>query len=265
MPCLLKIKVIRARSLPVMDRQSSKADAYVEIRFANQYPLRTTIARKTLEPVWNESFRLEINDDAFLQNEPLELRVLDYDSITANDLIGSVYIDLNSLLTDELDLQEGGLGRAGSFDSSESEVQGDGASAVSEDARDSVAGASDADESGSSDDSASGHESFIGETTGVTSTYTRTLGGWFPIYDTMWGIRGELKSQIILQYFGDVNPFNNSSAGIQVFSTPSPCLPAMEMHSAGFISSVVTQIDPEYHWTDSFRTPRASNEARVRV
>ncbi|KAJ2398203.1 hypothetical protein GGI05_000222, partial [Coemansia sp. RSA 2603] len=81
----------------------------------------------------------------------------------------------------------------------------------------------------------------------------------------MWGIRGELKSQIILQYFGDVNPFNNSSAGIQVFSTPSPCLPAMEMHSAGFISSVVTQIDPEYHWTDSFRTPRASNEARVRV
>ncbi|KAJ2788675.1 hypothetical protein GGI18_002822, partial [Coemansia linderi] len=106
MPCLLKIKVIRARSLPVMDRQSSKADAYVEIRFANQYPLRTSIARRTLDPVWNENFRLEINDDAYLQNEPLEFRLLDYDSITANDLIGSVYIDLNSLLADEFEIDQ---------------------------------------------------------------------------------------------------------------------------------------------------------------
>ncbi|KAJ1796088.1 hypothetical protein LPJ75_007310, partial [Coemansia sp. RSA 2598] len=82
----------------------------------------------------------------------------------------------------------------------------------------------------------------------------------------MWGIRGELKCRVILQYFGDVNPFNNSSAGIQVFSTPSPHLPpSIPLQTSGFISSVVTHIDPEYHWTDSFRTPRASNEARVRV
>ncbi|KAJ2336232.1 hypothetical protein GGI00_000946 [Coemansia sp. RSA 2681] len=82
----------------------------------------------------------------------------------------------------------------------------------------------------------------------------------------MCGIRGELKCQIILQYFGNVNPFSSSSAGIQVFSTPSPYLPlSAPIHTLGFISSVVTHIDPEYHWTDSFRTPRASNEARVRV
>ncbi|KAJ2026402.1 hypothetical protein GGI06_000179 [Coemansia sp. S85] len=281
MPCLLKIKVIRARSLPVMDRQSSKADAYVEIRFANQYPLRTSIARRTLDPVWNENFRLEINDDAYLQNEPLEFRLLDYDSITANDLIGSVYIDLNSLLADEFEIDQeyshgsskreslhtGGdsddecPGPAGDMDGLDSADRANCAGDVASDG--SPVGHSSAASVRSSDTS---HEGFIGETTGVLNTYTRTLGGWFPIYDTMCGIRGELKCQIILQYFGNVNPFSSSSAGIQVFSTPSPYLPlSAPVHSLGFISSVVTHIDPEYHWTDSFRTPRASNEARVRV
>ncbi|KAJ2723719.1 hypothetical protein GGI07_002428 [Coemansia sp. Benny D115] len=313
MPCLLKIKIIRARSLPVMDRQSSKADAYVEIRFANQNPMRTTIARKTLDPVWNESFRLEINDDAYLQNEPLEFRLLDYDSITANDLIGSVYIDLNSLLTDEFVMDQhydthsiskssqssmyGAQDELGDAESDEGQRRplragadaGTSAGAGAKDTGDSdgpigaaingtkresngdtpvpapAPAASQASGSDASSES-SGDEGFIGETTGVPNTYTRTLGGWFPIYDTMWGMRGELKCQVILQYFGDVNPFNNSSAGIQVFSAPSPSLPAsIPIRSVGFISSIVTHIDPEYHWADSFRTPRASNEARVRV
>ncbi|KAJ2862673.1 hypothetical protein GGH94_004121 [Coemansia aciculifera] len=283
MPCLLKIKVIRARSLPVMDRQSSKADAYVEIRFANQYPLRTSIARRTLDPVWNENFRLEINDDAYLQNEPLEFRLLDYDSITANDLIGSVYIDLNSLLADEFEIDQqyshssskresvhiegddddespNPAGETGSLSSADRANGAGGEVVVSDSSRASHSSAASVRSSDSS------HEGFIGETTGVLNTYTRTLGGWFPIYDTMCGIRGELKCQIILQYFGNVNPFSSSSAGIQVFSTPSPYLPlSAPIHTLGFISSVVTHIDPEYHWTDSFRTPRASNEARVRV
>ncbi|KAJ2810889.1 hypothetical protein H4S07_002409 [Coemansia furcata] len=281
MPCLLKIKVIRARSLPVMDRQSSKADAYVEIRFANQYPLRTSIARRTLDPVWNENFRLEINDDAYLQNEPLEFRLLDYDSITANDLIGSVYIDLNSLLADEFEIDQ----QYSRSSSKRESVHIDSDDDESPDPVGEADGLNDADRAngasgeGVSDSSRASHssaasvrstdssnEAFIGETTGVLNTYTRTLGGWFPIYDTMCGIRGELKCQIILQYFGNVNPFSSSSAGIQVFSTPSPYLPlSAPIHTLGFISSVVTHIDPEYHWTDSFRTPRASNEARVRV
>ncbi|KAJ2747595.1 hypothetical protein GGI20_000420 [Coemansia sp. BCRC 34301] len=283
MPCLLKIKVIRARSLPVMDRQSSKADAYVEIRFANQYPLRTSIARRTLDPVWNENFRLEINDDAYLQNEPLEFRLLDYDSITANDLIGSVYIDLNSLLADEFEIGQqywhGSSNRESVHASSEGESESpdptrenndlastDGTSSAGGEALTSGSSRASLSSAASIRSSDSSHEGFIGETTGVLNTYTRTLGGWFPIYDTMCGIRGELKCQIILQYFGNVNPFSSSSAGIQVFSTPSPHLSlSAPVHTLGFISSVVTHIDPEYHWTDSFRTPRASNEARVRV
>ena len=37
-------------------------------------------------------------DDEALQDERLQLRVMDYDTYSANDAIGKVYIDLNYLL-----------------------------------------------------------------------------------------------------------------------------------------------------------------------
>ncbi|KAF9413900.1 hypothetical protein BGZ94_000579 [Podila epigama] len=192
MPCILKIKVIGARDLPVMDKASDLTDAYVEVRFADFEAQRTTVCRKTLNP----DFRFEVTDDADLQNEPLELKVLDYDAITANDSVGSVFIDLNPLLP-------------------------------------------------------------------VNSPWQ--IAGWFPIYDTIRGIRGEVNVQVKLQFFGDVNPFKDSSAGIMFFSTTS--LPAgyqiVAMH--GFVDAIVNEDDPEYHWSDSFRTQRSSNEARQRL
>ncbi|KAF9127476.1 hypothetical protein BGW39_005843 [Mortierella sp. 14UC] len=196
MPCILKIRVVGARDLPVMDKASDLTDAYVEVRFADFEAQRTTVCRKTLNPVWNEDFRFEVTDDADLQNEPLELKVLDYDAITANDSVGSVFIDLNPLLP-------------------------------------------------------------------VNSPWQ--IAGWFPIYDTIRGIRGEVNVQVKLQFFGDVNPFKDSSAGIMFFSTTS--LPAgyqiVAMH--GFVDAIVNEDDPEYHWSDSFRTQRSSNEARQRL
>ena len=35
---------------------------------------RTEIAHKTLNPVWNQDFRLELWDDESAQEEPLELK-----------------------------------------------------------------------------------------------------------------------------------------------------------------------------------------------
>ncbi|KAF9355095.1 hypothetical protein BGX26_007000 [Mortierella sp. AD094] len=196
MPCILKIRVVGARDLPVMDKASDLTDAYVEVRFADFEAQRTAVCRKTLNPVWNEDFRFEVTDDADLQNEPLELKVLDYDAITANDSVGSVFIDLNPLLP-------------------------------------------------------------------VNSPWQ--IAGWFPIYDTIRGVRGEVNVQVKLQFFGDVNPFKDSSAGIMFFSTTS--LPAgyqiVAMH--GFVDAIVNEDDPEYHWSDSFRTQRSSNEARQRL
>ncbi|KAI8851467.1 C2 domain-containing protein [Chytridium lagenaria] len=82
-----------------MDRATELTDAFVELRFSDYDPVRTQIARKTLNPVWNEDFRFEVSDDADLQNEPLEVKVMDYDQITYNDAIGTVFIDLNPLLS----------------------------------------------------------------------------------------------------------------------------------------------------------------------
>ena len=52
-----------------------------------------------MNPVWNsEWFRFEAADDSDLQDEPLHIRIMDYDTYSANDAIGKVYIDLNPLL-----------------------------------------------------------------------------------------------------------------------------------------------------------------------
>lgn len=37
-------------------------------------------------------------DDSELQDEPLQIRLMDHDTYSANDAIGKVYLDLNPLL-----------------------------------------------------------------------------------------------------------------------------------------------------------------------
>ncbi|OLY79578.1 C2 domain-containing protein 5 [Smittium mucronatum] len=306
MPCLLKIKVLRARNLPSMDRKSSLTDAYVEIRFADLEPLRTIICKKTLDPVWNEDFRMEVSDDAFLQNEPLELKVIDYDSITADDLIGSVFFDLNvllmrvfetepesksinehnhsSVLPDPLINQEGleaGLNEPHSTENDpdptsnslhNASAPGINSLITKENMKILEFNNSDPEmfEKQMKGDLSSEEsvESFIGETevVSVVRENARSIGGWFPIFDCQTGIRGELQCQIKLEFFGDVNPFRGSSAGIKIFSMER--LPVAQFSSAklcGFLSASITKSDPEYHWSDSFRTQRVSNESRQRL
>lgn len=168
----------------------------MEIRFSDYETYKTQTQRRSLNPVWNEDFRFEVTEDSVLQNEPLELRILDYDQITYHDSIGTVLVDLNPLLTWDTNAQ---------------------------------------------------------------------ISGWFPIYDTLLGVRGELNAQIKLQFFGDINPFKDSSAGVQFVS--SSAVPATHhiVSVLGFVSAIDNEDDPEYHWTDNFRTPRKSNEARTRV
>ena len=59
---------------------------------------KTSVCQKSLNPVWNSDwFRFDV-DDCDLQDEPLQIRIMDYDTYSANDAIGKVYIDLNPLL-----------------------------------------------------------------------------------------------------------------------------------------------------------------------
>ena len=97
MPGKIKVKILAGRNLPVMDRSSDTTDAYVEIKFGNT-TYKTDVCRKSLNPQWNsEWYRFEV-DDSELQDEPLQLRLMDHDTYSANDAIGKVYINLNPLL-----------------------------------------------------------------------------------------------------------------------------------------------------------------------
>lgn len=73
MPCTVKVRVIEARNLPVMDRSSDLTDAYVELRFLDSVK-KTEIRRKTLNPIWNEDFRFEVPQDSQLQDHPIKLK-----------------------------------------------------------------------------------------------------------------------------------------------------------------------------------------------
>jgi len=97
MPGKVKVKVLAGRNLPVMDRSSDTSDAFVEVKLGNT-TYKTDVYRKSLNPHWNsEWFKFEMEDEE-LQDEPLQIRVMDYDTYSANDAIGKVYIDLNPLL-----------------------------------------------------------------------------------------------------------------------------------------------------------------------
>lgn len=89
------------------------------------------------------------------------------------------------------------------------------------------------------------------------------IQGWFPVYDTLLGVRCELSLVVRLHYFGDVNPFRESSAGVQFFglSTLDPSLYRIDT-MLGFVEELVVHADPEYSWSDNFRTSRKSNEHR---
>ncbi|KAM9029722.1 C2 domain-containing protein 5 isoform 26-T26 [Ara ararauna] len=91
------------------------------------------------------------------------------------------------------------------------------------------------------------------------------ISGWFPIYDTIHGIRGEISVVVKVDLFNDLNRFRQSSCGVKFFCTTSipKCYRAVIIH--GFVEELVVNEDPEYQWIDRIRTPRASNEARQRL
>ncbi|OQR66768.1 hypothetical protein BIW11_02300, partial [Tropilaelaps mercedesae] len=153
---------------------------------------KTEIYRKSLHPQWNsEWFRFEMDDEA-LQDERLQLRVMDYDTYSANDAIGKVYIDLNPLL----------------------------------------------------------------RATGCV------LQGWLPIYDTLHGIRGEINVTVKVDLFSDANKYRVSSVGMRLFYSTRIPEGYTLISTLGFTEELIANDDPEFHWMDRIRTPRASNETR---
>lgn len=198
MPATVLVRVVCARDLPVMDRSSDLTDAFAEVKLGNEIH-RTEVCHKSLNPEWDSSswFKFNVSDEV-IQDEPLQIKIMDYDTYTAHDTIGRVYICLNSMMA------------AGS-----------------------------------------------GNTT--------SLNGWFPIFDTLHGVRGHVYLRVKLEIIVDKHRFKQSSCEVLFFNSRQ--LPAGYPIQAfhGFVEELVVNDDPEYQWIDKIRTPRSSNEARQRI
>ncbi|KAF7233272.1 hypothetical protein EG68_09045, partial [Paragonimus skrjabini miyazakii] len=197
MPGSVKVRVLSARNLPIMDRSTLSTDAFVEVVLicVNYFQIcigstthKTDVIRRSLNPSWNSDWFYFELDDRALQEEVLLLN--------AHDTIGRVYFDLNPLLN---------------------------------------------------------------------RGQSRSLNGWFPIYDTMHGIRGEISLTIRVDVFLDTSRYHQSSIGVRFFySCGVPNGYAIDF-LIGFIQELVMNDDPEHQWIEKIRTSRASNEARQRL
>ena len=90
------------------------------------------------------------------------------------------------------------------------------------------------------------------------------LKGFFPIFDPLEGVRGELEVSIKVNFIGDTNPFRDSSAGVQLFpfSSFDPHSGYSIRHIFGFCEELVVAADPEFDLTGVFRIERTSHEKR---
>lgn len=93
----LGVVVLKARNLPKMDI-TGLSDPYVKIyllyngqRIAKK---KTHVKKRTLNPVFNESFLFDVPYNEGLQNISLELLLLDWDRMTKNEVIGRLEIGL---------------------------------------------------------------------------------------------------------------------------------------------------------------------------
>eukprot|EP01039_Chlorochromonas_danica_P008191 gene8189-9036_t len=93
------------------------------------------------------------------------------------------------------------------------------------------------------------------------------ISGWFPLFDTARGVRGSLLVTVKLQFIGNENPFRDSSAGIQFFTSSAlsnKCFFIQEI--IGFVEELVVEDDPENSWQDYFlKGNKTSNDNRLRV
>jgi hypothetical protein len=88
-------------------------------------------------------------------------------------------------------------------------------------------------------------------------SFTSGLSGWFPIFDTLEGIRGELYIVAKVQNVADENPYSESSAVVEIFSSSwiDPEAIAIE-RVMGFVEELVVDEDPEVRKNKELGTAR---------
>ncbi|KAI9595240.1 WD40-repeat-containing domain protein [Syncephalis fuscata] len=97
LPLQLHVKLHEARSLDARDEDTGASDPYVVCRLGKRHH-RSRIIKRSLDPRWNEAFRLPGDD---IEGQELDIQVYDYDYGLPDDFLGNLSIDLSSLKIDE--------------------------------------------------------------------------------------------------------------------------------------------------------------------
>ncbi|KAL3838322.1 hypothetical protein ACJIZ3_022913 [Penstemon smallii] len=96
---ILHVKVIRAMKLLKMDLLGL-SDPYVKLSLSgDKLPVRkTTVKKKTLNPEWNEEFKLSVKEP---QSQMLHINVFDWDKVGTHDRLGTQIFPLKHLTPNE--------------------------------------------------------------------------------------------------------------------------------------------------------------------
>ncbi|KAL8052111.1 hypothetical protein ABFX02_06G192100 [Erythranthe guttata] len=96
---ILHVKVVRATKLLKMDLLGL-SDPYVKLSLTGEKlpSKKTTIKKKTLNPEWNEDFKLSVKDP---QSQMLLINVYDWDKVGSHDRLGAQIFPLKMLKPNE--------------------------------------------------------------------------------------------------------------------------------------------------------------------
>ncbi|XP_060125606.1 synaptotagmin-11 [Zootoca vivipara] len=92
----LVVTIQEARGLPVMDEQSQGSDPYIKMTILpdKRHRVKTRVLRKTLDPVFDETFTFYGIPYSQLQDLVLHFLVLSFDRFSRDDVIGEVMVPL---------------------------------------------------------------------------------------------------------------------------------------------------------------------------
>ncbi|XP_057798945.1 synaptotagmin-3 isoform X1 [Salvia miltiorrhiza] len=96
---ILHVRVIRATKLLKMDLLGL-SDPYVKLNLSGEkHPSKkTSVKKKTLNPEWNEEFKLSVKDP---QSQMLHINVYDWDKVGSHDRLGTQVFPLKMLMPNE--------------------------------------------------------------------------------------------------------------------------------------------------------------------
>jgi stromal membrane-associated protein len=89
---LLKVTIKKGTNMAIRDMMSS--DPYVVLTLGQQ-KAQSTVVKSNLNPVWNEELMLSVPHNY----GSVKLQVFDYDTFSADDIMGEAEIDIQPLIT----------------------------------------------------------------------------------------------------------------------------------------------------------------------